>query len=122
MGGDVPMTKEYIIDEYTLDEIERLLNMPEHAWDDSDYDAQATALKLVRSRPHSSVQSERDKALDELIDTIKEDFTENFDGDLTITYGDFIFNVNSLRTTQGSRDPCRFDPTQNRKTLYRCKL
>jgi len=42
-------------------------------------------------------QSERDKVLDELVDTIKEDFTEGFDGDLTITYGDFLFNVNSLR-------------------------
>ena len=41
--------------------------------------------------------SERDKVLDELVDTIKEDFTEGFDGDLTNTYGDFLFNVNSLR-------------------------
>ena len=42
----------------------------------------------------------REKALDELIETIKEDFTEDFDGELTITYGDFLFNVQSLRTQQ----------------------
>lgn len=49
---------EYIVDEYTLGEIERLLNMPEHAWDDSDYDAQNLALKLIRSRPASSSTQE----------------------------------------------------------------
>ena len=42
-------------------------------------------------------RNNRNRVLDELVDTIKEDFTEGFDGDLTITYGDFLFNVNSLR-------------------------
>jgi len=53
-------------------------------------------INVIKTRSHP-YQSERDKVLDELVDTIKEDFTEGFDGDLTITYGDFLFNVNSLR-------------------------
>lgn len=54
-----PEQPEYIIDEYTLGEIERLLNLPEHAWDDSDYDAKETALKIIRSRPASAPTDER---------------------------------------------------------------
>ena len=42
-------------------------------------------------------RNNRNRVLDELVDTIKEDFTVGFDGDITITYGGFLFNVNSLR-------------------------
>jgi len=61
----------------------------------SKYDVER--IGVLGCASHSDFQSERDKVLDELIDTIKEDFTEDFDGDLIITYGDFLFNVNSLR-------------------------
>ena len=47
----------------------------------------------------------RNAILDDLIETTEEDFIVDFDDNYVITYGDFLFNVESLRTPTTKEHP-----------------